>query len=130
MNSAWYITILENEVQETLIEQFGGVERAHFQDDGAPCHRSHIVKDKCEELGIRQLEWPGQSPDCNPIENLWSIVKSKVRSQQPRTMADLKEAINNVWTHGIPLSLCKCLVDSMPRRLNSVIHNKGFPTKY
>jgi hypothetical protein len=100
MNSLWYKSILEREVQDTMIEHFGGLHNANFQDDGAPCHRSHMTRDECEELGIRQLEWPGQSPD--PIENLWSLVKSKVRSHQPRTLAELKEVIRVVWTTEIP----------------------------
>ena len=35
--------------------------------DGAPCHRSNIVSEKKK---IKTLDWPGNSPDLNPIENL------------------------------------------------------------
>ena len=38
MNSAWYRDVLQKEVCATLHDQFGGVQYAFFQDDGAPCH--------------------------------------------------------------------------------------------
>ena len=89
-----------------------------------------IVTRKCQELGIAQLPWPGQSPDCNPIENLWSLLKTKVRLQAPRTIEQLREVVSHVWFHEIPLDYCQRLVNSMPYRLKSVIHQKGFPTRY
>ena len=50
---------------------------------GAPCHWSRVVKKFLEEKNIRQLDWPGNSPDLNPIENLWMLLKNKVSEKQP-----------------------------------------------
>jgi hypothetical protein len=130
MNSEWYSSILEGPVQNTIVEHFGVGRQVNFQDDGAPCHRSRVVEVKCNDLGIRRLEWPGQSPDANPIENLWKIVKNKVRLQQPQTVAALKDAINDVWNNGIPVSLCQHLIGSMQNRLHAIIRQHGYPTKY
>jgi hypothetical protein len=130
MNSHWYSCILQKELKETVIEQFGNIKNATVQDDGAPCHRSKVVMNKFSKLGFKHMEWVGQSPDCNPIENLWMVLKNKVRAHSPRTLAELKTTITNVWNNEITLQYCKSLVCSMPRRLKSVIQNRGFPTKY
>ena len=41
-----------------------------FMQDGAPCHRSKVAKTFLAENRIKVLDWPGNSPDLNPIENL------------------------------------------------------------
>jgi len=41
-----------------------------YQDDGAPCHRANIVTQWKQEHNMECLNWPPQSPDLNPIENL------------------------------------------------------------
>ena len=47
-------------------------------EDGAPCHRSAVAKSVRHELGITNLEHPPSSPDLNPIEPLWLILKNYV----------------------------------------------------
>jgi transposase len=49
-----------------------------FQHDLAPCHNSKAVKKFVQENEINMLDWPGNSSDMNPIENLWSIVKKRL----------------------------------------------------
>ncbi len=43
--------------------------------------------------GVTVLDWPANSPDLNPIENLWGIVKRKMRDTRPNNADDLKAAI-------------------------------------
>ena len=50
-----------------------------FMQDGAPCHRSKIAKIFLDSNNIDLLEWPGNSSDLNPIENLWTNMKKKCR---------------------------------------------------
>uniref|UniRef100_A0A3Q3QW79 Tc1-like transposase DDE domain-containing protein n=1 Tax=Monopterus albus TaxID=43700 RepID=A0A3Q3QW79_MONAL len=69
MRSPQYIEILRRKVAPELIKLFpdgSGV----FQQDLAPCHTSKQVKNFFEENQINTLDWPGNSPDLNPIENL------------------------------------------------------------
>lgn len=130
MNSKWYIGVLENEVKGSLLTRFRSLKKCCFQDDGAPCHRSKVVVKRRQELGITALEWPGQSPDCNPIENMWRYLKLRVRSMDPKTIPELKEAISHVWHNQISPEYCQALCTSVPRRLRNVIRNHGFATKY
>ena len=68
---------------------------------------------------IQKDEWPANSPDLNPIENLWSIIdEAAYRDPIPKTMGGLKSRL--------PLASLRELARSMPRRPKNVIHkNRG-----
>ena len=46
-----------------------------FQQDLAPCHISKKMQTFFAQTGINLLDWPGNSPALNPIENFWAIIK-------------------------------------------------------
>jgi transposase len=46
--------------------------------DGAPWHRSQIVRAKAQQLGIQLIQLPAYSPDLNPIEGLWKWMREEV----------------------------------------------------
>ncbi len=64
------------------------------------------------------------SPDLNPIEHLWWILKRQVEHHSPSSIQSLKEVILEEWKK-IDLAKCRQLVHSMPRRLGAVIKNHG-----
>ncbi len=101
-----------------------------FMQDGAPCHRSKIVTDFLKKKDIKKLDWPGNNPDLNPIENLWTVLKDKVAEKQPTSIDNFKSAIAEVWVKEITQEYCQNLVHSMPRQIKAVIANKGGNTKY
>ncbi len=76
--------------------------------------------------GVTVLDWPANSPDLNPIENLWGIVKRKMRDTRPNNADDLKAAIKETWA-SIPPQQCHKLITSMPRRIEALIKAKGSP---
>ncbi len=51
-----------------------------FQQDLAPSHTAKTTKSWLNDHSIGVLDWPANSPDLNLIENLWGIVKRKMRN--------------------------------------------------
>ncbi len=100
-----------------------------FQHDYDPKHTAKATKDWLKKKHIKVLQWPGQSPDLNPTENLWRELKGRVAKRQPRNIYDL-EGICKKELNKIPPEMCENLVANYKKRLTSVIANKGFATKY
>ncbi len=75
--------------------------------------------------------WPAQSPDLNPVENLWRLIKIRVseRRHRIRTVEEMKDAIKEEWERLTEEDFCKC-VESMHNRCKLVIQAKGGSIKY
>lgn len=131
MNSEKYINVLENVLMPSLTRMFGdtNLDDVKFQQDNAPCHKSAMTMGWFKDNMVPVLDWPAQSPDLNPIEHLWGILKRKVREHSITSKRVLKNALLDEW-NAITADECKKLVNSMPQRIAAVIKAKGGPTKY
>ena len=81
--------------------------------------------------GVRVLSWPPSSPDANPIENLWAIIKRRLKTRGCKNKQELINAFLNVWARDTEIAeICKKLVESMTSRIEAIIASKGGSTKY
>ncbi|CAI9584764.1 unnamed protein product [Staurois parvus] len=69
------------------------------------------------------------SPDLNPIEHLWGILKRKVEERKVSNIHQLRDDVMEEWKR-TPVTTCEALVTSMPKRVKAVLENNGGHTKY
>ena len=126
MNAVRYIRTIEDH----LIKFYHGRGNTWLLQDSAPCHRAHITRDFLQDQGIKTIAWPGNSPDLNPIENLWHVMKCRLEDRQVTRMPMMTHVIKDIWCREVTHDLCSALARSMPSRLQAVIDEEGGPTKY
>jgi transposase len=102
-----------------------------FMDDNVRPHLARIVVRYLEQVGIRLLPWPVNSPDLNPIEHDWDFLAKRVRRRQPRpeTLNGLRVPLQEEWAQ-IPQDYIANLIQSMPNRLRDVIRARGGNARY
>ena len=101
-----YCNLLEQHVIPSF--RAASIQPAIFMHDNAPCHTAKRVKDYLQQENIPVMKWPAQSPDLNPIENLWHIIGEEVRKRNPTTIDDFWSKIEDEWNKVTP-KLCKKL---------------------
>ena len=126
MNSDRYIDCLDNHLLPFMRRH--GCKR--FLQDGAPCHTSKKTLAHLKDQPFAIVDWPGNSPDLNPIENLWNWMKDQLQSINITSVPMLQVELKRLWVQRTPLAFLQKLSDSMASRLQQVIDAEGNMTKY
>lgn len=113
-----------------------------FMHDNAKTFRSAVVQDWLNpwatENDVELMDWPAYSPDLNPIENIWKLVKERLHKADPELASMPSNAVSldrlirgarDAW-ESIEKEVLENLVDSMPRQCAAVIEARGWYTKY
>jgi len=117
----FYVDILRRHTPE--IKQMLG-NRWWFQQDNDPKHTNRLAKAFLRENMPEVMDClPSNSPDLNPIENLWSIIKGNVERCMPKNQDELERFMIEEWRN-IPESTLINLVGSMRQCCELVIEKK------
>ncbi len=116
-NTAAYQEVLEHFMLPAADQLYGNADFI-FQQDLAPAHSAKATSTWFKDHDIPVLNRLANSPDLNPKENLWGIVKRKMRYARPNNVEELKATIRATWALITP-EQCHRLIDSMPRCSNS-----------
>ena len=127
MDRIVYANILANSLAPSAAKI--GLQEYIFQHDNDPKHASAHVRNFLANTGVSVLEWPSQSPDLNPIENLFAFMKNYLKGFVIKNKVELKAKIVEAW-NAIPSEICKKLVASMFKRCRDVINAKGWHIDY
>ncbi len=124
-----YQEMLEHFMLPSADQLFKDADFIFQQDLATPPHTVKSTKSWLNNHGVGVLDWPADSPDLNPRENLWAIVKRKMRNKRPKNADELKATVKETWA-SIPPQQCHKLITSMPRWIEAEIKAKGATTKY
>ena len=93
MNAETYVATLEDH----LLEFFHGRGCTHLFQDSAPCHKARMTTVFLADQVIDVIKWPGNSPDLNPTQSLWTVFKNKLEEKRCTSVAMMKEEIKRIW---------------------------------
>lgn len=102
-----------------------------LQEDGDPSHgmrKKGLAQEYKEAHNIQNFIHPAQSPDLNPIEAIWSIIKQRLRRRLFDSEEDMKIAIQEEWDK-ITIEQIRDRIASMPKRCAIVAKSGGKPIR-
>lgn len=131
VNAERYGALLHDHLMPFIHRTFNGPEHCLLQDDNATPHRAAFVEQMKRQIGLRSLRWPSRSPDMNPIEHVWSLMKRKIHQHPhpPANVAQLRQVMSDIW-RDLPQEIIRRLILSMPRRIGSLLLARGAYTRY
>ena len=126
-----YVDNIIYDIRELCNEERNGRRiRFKFMQDNARPHSAQHTQQFLATSGVEVLDWPANSPDLNPIENLWADVARRVRARGvPRRAAELRQWVNEEWA-STPVETVRRLYRSIPDRLRKVIDTGGGQEHY
>jgi ketohexokinase/beta-glucosidase len=102
-----------------------------LMQDGAPGHIAAETREDLRERGVTVIFWPPYSPDLNPIERVWHIMKNYLQDNYPEKMSydNLRAAVKDAWEKVGEFEFRE-LIEQMRDRCQAVIDANGRFTKY
>ena len=101
-----------------------------LMQDNDPNHTSRVAQNYLETNGITWWKTPPESPDLNPIENVWGSLKTFLRDRhKPHNEASLIEGIKLYWKTLTP-EVCQRYIKHIQKVIPKVIEENGGPSGY
>jgi len=122
--------ILKGPLMEFWEESFGDIQEPIVMEDNAPVHKKVCIPVRLE-VGMRCHEHPPNSPDLNPIENIWAHIKHRISKEYSHitSVKAMRQVVISIWNE-FEDHKWDHLIESMPERIQAVIKAKGGATTY
>ena len=128
MNAAMYVDILKKTLKPFIDEVYPDNHR--FMQDNDPKHTSRLASTFFTENRINWWKTPPESPDCNPIENVWHEMKEYLRREiKPTTKQELIDGIHSFW-RTVDIAKCTRYIRHLRRVLPRIIEVQGDATGF
>ena len=128
INSLWCVDEVMRPMVLPFLKHIG--QGAVFQDDNARPHRGHIVNDFVRVININRMDWPANSPDLKPKENLWDELGRRTNHDNPpQTIPQLRHRLAQEWQN-IPQATIRRCVGSIRKRCQECVNARGGHTSY
>ena len=130
MAAPLFIEILQRTLVPFLSTKFSPPSTHRFMQDNDPKHTSRAAQAFYAQSGINWWRTPAESPDLNPIENLWHELKEYIRREaKPTTKQELVDGINTFWTT-VDENKCHHYINHLKKVIPRVIEKQGDATGY
>ena len=110
MDGSYYVQILQDHLISNSRRQFG--RRRRLQQDNDSEHKSELTQQFLSSEVAEIIDRPSNSPDANPVENFWSIIKRRVKKQKPTNLEELDKFLHEEWVN-IDVVVVNHLINSM-----------------
>ena len=130
MAAPLYCDILERTLLPFIRQKFPPPCTHRYMQDNDPKHTSRLAQNFYSQSGINWWRTPAESPDLNPIENLWYELKEYVRREvKPTTKLELVNGINSFWAT-VDENKCCHYINHLSKVIPKVIEVNGEATGY
>ena len=128
MDRFLYVEILKQTLLPFIQTTFPSSHR--FMQDNDPKHTSVYASEFMGQEGINWWKTPPESPDLNPIENLWHELKEFIRREvKPKTKEELVQGIERFWSK-VDVEKCNKYINHLNKVIPRVIEMEGLATGY
>lgn len=126
LNGKQYVEIMEDIMVPTVRAMvFPKPQKILFMQDNCPAHKcKYAMKWFENQKDITLINWPPKSPDLNPIETVWALMKKKDISKS-KNKKEIEENCTSTWESLRGTNTLKKLYDSIPQKLQAVIDAAG-----
>ena len=76
-----YHILIDNHILPFVNDLHGGTDRFVLQEDNCGPHRALSIDTCLENIELKQMQWHARSPDLSPIENIWGLLKGRLRNR-------------------------------------------------
>ena len=130
MTKELYVCILRETLLPFLHTTFPEASTHRFMQDNDPKHVSRCAQDFLASNGVNWWKTPAESPDLNPIENLWHELKEYIRRVvKPKTKDELISGILAFWST-VDVAKCRKYIQHLKKVIPRVIELEGQATGY